>query len=342
LVTMEQVDLERAALWFVTKKNGNVKRQKDDETENLNKMLDEARRARNELLLMGASHDYQITTVGKVVHDRVQLEKIEREKLEYIKFARGMDDALVSHNQQLKKHEEVALRRGRVLRLSERLTAFRLAGVSCFSVGGRPNDLGLRFDATWGGHYFDEKYYVVLTGSNLALHRHSLPYFIPLEELARSFLPFDPSQFCRRVSRYVCAFSGRRVLAEQLARDFFGKATVETSESLDVITLTGHLKAQRNRKVHSVQLKFENVMDIIPHKANVFFLQPDGTMSVFRLDLDRIPSDLSSLQFFNYTLWVTSVLDRSFENNEGQGNTRDAPPPRDDQDESSQDTSEDE
>ena len=309
---MEQKDLEHAALWLLTKKAGGIVNKKVD-SERLRKTLEQARNERSKLLTEDATQEFRLTTVGKVVQDRVQLEKLEKEKVDYIKRARGVDESRISKDQQTRANEENALRRGRVLKLAERVISFRLAGVSCFSVGGRPNDLGLRFDATWGGHYFDEKYYVVLSGASLTVHRHSLPYFIPVEELARGFLPFDPGQFCRRVSRYVCAFAGRRVLAEQLARDFFGKATVETSESLDVITLTGRLRAKGNRPVHSVQLKFESMLDLIPHKANVFFLMTDGSMSVFRLDLDPIPSDLSSSQFFNYTLWITSVLDRSFD-----------------------------
>jgi hypothetical protein len=314
---MEQQRLEKAALLLLTKRLGAVSgssKHKKHDLERLRKSLEEARNIRDRLMLKESDQELQITTVGRVVQARVDLEKHEKRKIEYIKQARGVQDASVLGDHQSRANEAAALKRGRVLKLSERISSFRLTGISCFSVGGRPDDIGLRFDATWGGHYLDEKYYVILSGAALTVFRHSLPYFIPIEELARAFLPVDPGQFCRRVSRYVCAYAGRRVLAEQLSRDYFGKAKLEFSESLDIITLTGRLRAKNDQPVHSVQLKFADVLDLIPHKADVFFILPDGVKTVVRLTLDRIPADLSAIKSFSYTAWVTNVLERSFQN----------------------------
>jgi len=317
---MDQRALELAAMRLVSKKVGHVHppQQKKGDLDKLKRALEEAKEERAKLLLKESHRqkDYRITTVGKVVQERIRLEKIEQSKLDYIKRARGTDaEQLPAEREAAKRsriHGDQALKRARVLKLHERVTSFRLAGVSCFSVGGRPNDLGLRFDATWGGHYFDEKYYVILTGTHLQIHRHSLPYFIPVDDLAKAFLPLDPGQFCRRVSRFICAFAGRRVLAEQLAKDFSGRASVSYSASLDIITVAGRLKAKGEIPVHSVQLKFDNVLDLIPSKADVCFLRPDGEIVLQKVVLDKIPGEVASAQFFNYSLWIKSVLDKRF------------------------------
>jgi hypothetical protein len=89
----------------------------------------------------------------------------------------------------------------------------------------------------------DDKFYVILTSENnnsLSIYRHSLPHFIPVHDVANHFLPNDPGQFARRVSRYVSALAQRRILAERLEREFEGQAKLtECSLSFDIITLQG-------------------------------------------------------------------------------------------------------
>ncbi|NWI85872.1 CENPO protein, partial [Pitta sordida] len=52
------------------------------------------------------------------------------------------------------------------------------------------------------------------------IRRHSLPPFIPLERLAREFLPRDLRGFLARLSDHLNAFAGRRFQAEQLQERF--------------------------------------------------------------------------------------------------------------------------
>jgi hypothetical protein len=338
---MDQIDLERLALRIVAKKLNDIptttasipKSKKDgdgggggEDIARLQKLVEDARTERDRLLLRRKStSNYNITTVGKVVQDRMKLDRKEKLNIDYIKRARGLpvaeEDSTAAEKRveeksqfsnQRKEFDQKTFKRSRLLKLGEKVKSFRLAGISCFSVGGRPNDLGLRFDPTYNGHYLDEKFYCILTGKDLSIFRHSLPYFIPIEDLAKAFLPSDPSQFCRRVSRYVCAFAGRKILAEQLMRDFQGKATVDSSVSFDVITLTGRLVAKKNIPVHSVQLKFDSVLELIPNKADVTFLKPNGEMVLQKVILDKIPATVPSARFFNYSIWIKSVLDKRY------------------------------
>lgn len=168
------------------------------------------------------------------------------------------------------------------------------------------------------GQLLDEKYYVILTAENnvsLSVYRHSLPHFIPVTNLAELFLPSDPAQFARRVSRYVCAFAQRKVLAERMERDFSGAAQlVDCSLSYDIITLRGRLEAQNRVPVHSIQLKFANVLEVLPNQAVVTFLKADGRSMVSEVILDRVQeSNIVVMdKYFDYSLWVRSVLDRRY------------------------------
>ncbi|NXY62296.1 CENPO protein, partial [Callaeas wilsoni] len=52
------------------------------------------------------------------------------------------------------------------------------------------------------------------------VHRHSIPPFIPLEQLSREFLPRDLRGFLEILSRHLNAFVGRRRQLEQFQERF--------------------------------------------------------------------------------------------------------------------------
>ena len=315
---LEQTELESLAFRVLSNKLTSQSKQKDkNEIALIKNQVEQARLEREALLFSSSRANYKIMNVGKVIQERMKLQDVEAKRLEYIKQARGeIETHTISRRLEEKSLAEQALKRSRIIKLGEHLNSFRLAGISCFSVGGRPQDLGFRFDATYGGQYLEEKYYVILHGPTLEIHRHSLPFFVPIEELARAFLPFDPGQFCRRISRYVCAYAGRRILSDQMATDFLGRASVEASTCYDVIKVTGRLEARGGIPVHSVQLKFENLLDLIPNKADVTFLRGNGEIVAKKVILDRIPTDVSSIRFFNYSAYIQSVLAKKFVDNE--------------------------
>lgn len=68
---------------------------------------------------------------------------------------------------------------------------YRLAGRTLFPVD--ENNVGIRFDTAYQGRYF-EPYYIILRVSpkgrsaGLHVHRHTVPYFIPIEKLAADLL----------------------------------------------------------------------------------------------------------------------------------------------------------
>jgi hypothetical protein len=102
----------------------------DDELAVLRREVEEAKRKRSRLLqnAVASQRSYSVTSVGNLV---------QRRQNPLVKES----DAPV-HN--------TVLRRAKLVKLGERLSSYRFTGVSCFSVGGRPLDLGFRFDSTYG------------------------------------------------------------------------------------------------------------------------------------------------------------------------------------------------
>ncbi|NXL75785.1 CENPO protein, partial [Leptocoma aspasia] len=52
------------------------------------------------------------------------------------------------------------------------------------------------------------------------IHRHSIPPFIPLERLAREFLPRQPREFLGILFQHLNAFVGRRRQLRQFQEEF--------------------------------------------------------------------------------------------------------------------------
>lgn len=286
---MDQATLEQLAAEGRRRRRG--ERRELGELDLLRKQVAQAKQERSRVL-QGQRSRLRLTTVGsKVAAQRTRLLQVA---------ALGPEQ------------EEDVLARRKLARLGEQLASFRLAGVSAFSVGGRPLDIGLRFDSTFAGQMMDDKYYVILTAdSNLSLsvYRHSLPHFVPVLELASAFLPNDPAQFARRVSRYVCALAQRRILARRMEQEFAGEATLANcSQAFDILTLQGRLLDGR---VHSIQLKFATVLDVLPNQAVVTYLKSGGRAQISEVKLDRVvePSIVLMDQYLDYSLWVRNVLE---------------------------------
>ena len=136
---MDQEKLERIAKRLFTLKNVDESSSSlkiSSEIELLKIELEAAKRERLQMLLRKSSRKgFQRTTVGQILQTRI------RSKLLPPPTTTTTTTTDVLH-------------KARVLKLGEQLTSYRLAGISTFSVGGRPNDLGLRFDSTYGVRFY--------------------------------------------------------------------------------------------------------------------------------------------------------------------------------------------
>uniref|UniRef100_U9U0E2 Uncharacterized protein n=1 Tax=Rhizophagus irregularis (strain DAOM 181602 / DAOM 197198 / MUCL 43194) TaxID=747089 RepID=U9U0E2_RHIID len=91
------------------------------------------------------------------------------------------------------------------------LNAYRLTGKTIFPV--KENRIGLRFETFYNAKYL-EPYYIFLEqnqeNEQLSIFRHTLPHFIPLDELEAKYLNKDMNKFANMVDDYLQAFVMRR------------------------------------------------------------------------------------------------------------------------------------
>ncbi|NXL68140.1 CENPO protein, partial [Chordeiles acutipennis] len=97
------------------------------------------------------------------------------------------------------------------------LQIFYLTGIS-----GKLTKRGVCFciSTAYEGTYLDSYYLDLLTKPEVQIHRHSVPIFIPLEQIARSYLQTDIRRFLSVLSEHLNAYVGRRYQADQLQEHF--------------------------------------------------------------------------------------------------------------------------
>ncbi|NXF38727.1 CENPO protein, partial [Nyctibius bracteatus] len=98
------------------------------------------------------------------------------------------------------------------------LQIFYLTGIS-----GKLTKRGVCFciSTAYEGTYLDSYYLDLLTKpEEVQIHRHSIPIFIPLEQIATKYLQTDIRRFLAVLSDHLNAYAGRRYQADQLQEHF--------------------------------------------------------------------------------------------------------------------------
>ncbi|KFP57635.1 Centromere protein O, partial [Cariama cristata] len=97
------------------------------------------------------------------------------------------------------------------------LQIFYLTGIS-----GKLTKHGVCFciSTAYEGTYLDSYYLDLLTKPEVQIHRHSVPIFIPLEQIAKKYLQTDIRRFFSVLSDHLNAYAGRRYQADQLQEHF--------------------------------------------------------------------------------------------------------------------------
>lgn len=97
------------------------------------------------------------------------------------------------------------------------LQLFYLTGIS-----GKLTKRGVCFciSTAYEGTYLESYYLDVLTKPEVQIQRHSVPIFIPLEQIAKKYLQTDIRRFLSVLSDHLNAYAARRYQADQLQERF--------------------------------------------------------------------------------------------------------------------------
>ncbi|KGL88321.1 Centromere protein O, partial [Charadrius vociferus] len=97
------------------------------------------------------------------------------------------------------------------------LEVFYLTGIS-----GKLTKRGVCFciSTAYEGTYLDSYHLDLLTKPEVQIYRHSVPIFIPLQQIAKKYLQTDIRRFLSVLSDHLNAYAGRRYQADQLQEHF--------------------------------------------------------------------------------------------------------------------------
>ncbi|XP_017582318.1 PREDICTED: centromere protein O [Corvus brachyrhynchos] len=152
---------------------------------------------------------------SKIRELRLQRDQL-REKLELLEKALGKEG--IPSDPALPDPREVL--EWKIRNLRELLQVFQLTGIS-----GKLSKHGISFSfhTAFEGSFLDRFHLELLVrpeSREFRIQRHSIPPFIPLEQLARKFLPSDLRGFLDVLFQHLNAFVGRRHQLEQFQEEF--------------------------------------------------------------------------------------------------------------------------
>ncbi|CAG8665254.1 18592_t:CDS:2, partial [Racocetra persica] len=160
----------------------------------------------------------------------------------------------------------------------EFLRAYRLTGKTIFSL--KENRVGLRFETFYGGKY-REPYYVILSqdkeNGQLSVFKHTIPHFIPLNELESDYLNEDIDKFVNSLHDYLQAFVTRREEAKIMQQDV-GVSNLKSNNAYNSIEFSVRLK----ESVIEFSLTYKDLKLTTPTDVVMYQVTEDAEKSVSR------------------------------------------------------------
>lgn len=153
------------------------------------------------------------STLGSKIHKLRNL----RDKLRAeVKRRQARVEANVEPDQTFEVSEQEVLERKRE-NVRAILQAYRFTGLS-----GKLTSRGVCvcINTAFEGNLLDSYFMDIVIQKPLRIHRHSIPVFIPLEEISAKYLQTNIQHFLFSLCEYLNAYSGRKYQADRLQSDF--------------------------------------------------------------------------------------------------------------------------
>ncbi|NWW91108.1 CENPO protein, partial [Rhynochetos jubatus] len=148
------------------------------------------------------------------------------------------------------------------------LQIFYLTGIS-----GKLTKQGVCFciSTAYEGTYLDSYYLDLLIKPQVQIYRHSVPIFIPLEQIARKHLQTDIRRFVSVVSDHLNAYAGRRYQADQLQEHFSDQieGTLQRNSLCNLLVFSYHVSSESKTLVFNVRLLYGDLCCSLPTEVIV-------------------------------------------------------------------------
>ncbi|KAM9017670.1 centromere protein O [Guaruba guarouba] len=152
--------------------------------------------------------------------------------------------------------------------LQAMLQVFYLTGIS-----GKLTRQGTCFciSTAYEGTYLDSYYVDLLTKSEVQIYRHSVPPFIPLEQIAKQYLQTDIRRFLSVLSDHLNAYVGRRYQADQLQEHFSDqiKGTLQRNSLCNLLVFNYNVSSKSETFPFNVRLLYGDLCRSLPTEVIV-------------------------------------------------------------------------
>ncbi|KFW01735.1 Centromere protein O, partial [Eurypyga helias] len=148
------------------------------------------------------------------------------------------------------------------------LQIFHLTGIS-----GKLTKQGVCFciSTAYEGTYLDSYYLDLLIKPQMQIYRHSIPIFIPLEQMARKYLQTDIRRFVSVLSDHLNAYAGRRYQADQLQEHFSDQieGTLQRNSLCNLLVFNYDVSSKSKTFVFNVRLLYGDLCCSLPTEVIV-------------------------------------------------------------------------
>ncbi|NXR05439.1 CENPO protein, partial [Sagittarius serpentarius] len=158
------------------------------------------------------------------------------------------------------------------------LEVFYLTGIS-----GKLTKEGVCFciSTAYEGTYLDSYYLHLLIKPEVQICRHSVPVFIPLEQIAKKYLQTDIRRFLSVLSNHLNAYAGRRYQADQLQEHFSDQieGTLQRNSLCNLLVFNYNMSSKSKTFPFNVRLLYGDLCCSLPTKVTIS-CTPDAPASL--------------------------------------------------------------
>lgn len=175
--------------------------------------------------------------------------------------------ASVAPDQTLEMSEQDILKR-RQENLKAILQAYRFTGIS-----GKLTSRGvcICISTAFEGNLLDSYFVDLVIQKPLRIHHHSIPVFIPLEEIAAKYLQTNIQHFLFILSEYLNAYSGRKFQADRLQSDFAAllAGPLQRNSLCTVLSFTYNVELKGQSFPFGARLLYKDLTTTLPTDVSV-------------------------------------------------------------------------
>ncbi|XP_037384312.1 centromere protein O [Talpa occidentalis] len=137
----------------------------------------------------------------------------------------------------------------------------------------------------------------------LRIHRHSVPVFIPLEELSAKYLQTDIQHFLFSLCEYLNAYSGRKYQADRLQSDFaaFLAGPLQRNSLCNLLVFTYKVESKSQSFPFCARLLYKDLTITLPTDVSITYQ-----------GMDTLPTSWEEQQAAHENLFSTQPLHQVF------------------------------